>query len=47
MIRRENLCATDPTRTTQALKDIPYGQWREYEPEETVRFYALRLGRQT
>ena len=27
----------------QALKDIPYNQWREYDPEETVRFYALRL----
>ncbi|MGH7331208.1 MAG: ABC transporter substrate-binding protein [Candidatus Rokuibacteriota bacterium] len=27
----------------QALKDIPYGQWREYDPEDTVRFYALRL----
>jgi NitT/TauT family transport system substrate-binding protein len=27
----------------QALKDIPYGKWREYSPEDTVRFYALRL----
>jgi NitT/TauT family transport system substrate-binding protein len=27
----------------QALKDIPYGQWREYDAEDTVRFYALRL----
>jgi NitT/TauT family transport system substrate-binding protein len=27
----------------QALKDIPYGRWREYNPEETIRFYALRL----
>jgi NitT/TauT family transport system substrate-binding protein len=27
----------------QALKDIPYGQWRTYDPEDTVRFYALRL----
>jgi NitT/TauT family transport system substrate-binding protein len=27
----------------QALKDIPYGNWREYNPEDTVRFYALRL----
>jgi hypothetical protein len=21
----------------------PFGKWREYNPEETVRFYALRL----
>jgi NitT/TauT family transport system substrate-binding protein len=27
----------------QALKDIPYGKWREYDPEDTVRFYALRM----
>ena len=25
------------------MKEIPYGQWREYDPEDTVRFYALRL----
>ena len=27
----------------QSLKDIPYNKWREYDPEDTVRFYALRL----
>jgi NitT/TauT family transport system substrate-binding protein len=27
----------------QTLKEIPYGKWREYDPEDTVRFYALRL----
>jgi NitT/TauT family transport system substrate-binding protein len=27
----------------QALKDIPYNRWREYDHEDTVRFYALRL----
>jgi NitT/TauT family transport system substrate-binding protein len=27
----------------QAVKEIPYGRWREYKPEETIRFYALRL----
>ena len=27
----------------QALKEIPYGTWREYDPEDTVRFWALRL----
>ncbi len=29
--------------TLQLMKDIPYGKWREYDPEDTVRFYALRL----
>jgi NitT/TauT family transport system substrate-binding protein len=27
----------------QALGDVPYGKWREYDPEDTIRFYALRL----
>ena len=26
-----------------ALSGIPYGAWREYDPEDTVRYYALRL----
>jgi NitT/TauT family transport system substrate-binding protein len=25
------------------LRELPYGQWREYSAEDTVRFYALRL----
>jgi NitT/TauT family transport system substrate-binding protein len=27
----------------QLMKDLPYGRWREYDPEDTLRFYALRL----
>jgi NitT/TauT family transport system substrate-binding protein len=27
----------------QSLNEIPYDKWREYDPEDTVRFYALRL----
>jgi NitT/TauT family transport system substrate-binding protein len=27
----------------QLMKDLPYGKWREYNPEDTVRFFALRL----
>jgi NitT/TauT family transport system substrate-binding protein len=27
----------------QAMQEIPYGQWREYSAEDTLRFYALRL----
>ena len=34
---------TRPEYALQAVKEIPYGRWREYNPEETVRFYALRL----
>jgi NitT/TauT family transport system substrate-binding protein len=27
----------------QTMQDVPYGKWREYDPEDTVRFYTLRL----
>jgi len=27
----------------QALSELPYDRWREYDAEDTVRFYALRL----
>jgi NitT/TauT family transport system substrate-binding protein len=27
----------------QTLKELPYNRWREYDPEDTVRFYTLRL----
>jgi NitT/TauT family transport system substrate-binding protein len=27
----------------QTMKDLPYDRWRDYDPEDTVRFYALRL----
>jgi NitT/TauT family transport system substrate-binding protein len=27
----------------QTMKEVSYGQWREYDPEDTLRFYALRL----
>jgi len=27
----------------QTMKDVPYNKWRVYDPEDSVRFYALRL----
>ena len=27
----------------QTMNDVPYNRWREYDPEDTIRFYALRL----
>jgi NitT/TauT family transport system substrate-binding protein len=27
----------------QALQEIPYNRWREYDAEDSIRFYALRL----
>jgi NitT/TauT family transport system substrate-binding protein len=33
----------NPEYARQAMKDIPFGRWRDYNAEDTVRFYALRL----
>ena len=33
----------DPEHARQALRELPFGKWRDYNPEETLRFYALRL----
>jgi NitT/TauT family transport system substrate-binding protein len=27
----------------QTLNEVPYNRWREYDPEDTIRFYSLRL----
>ncbi len=29
--------------SAQALRDIPYKRWREYDSADSLRFYALRL----
>jgi NitT/TauT family transport system substrate-binding protein len=29
--------------TLQSVKELPYGRWREFDPEDTMRFYCLRL----
>jgi NitT/TauT family transport system substrate-binding protein len=39
----EKWYATNYDYALQVMKDLPYGKWREYDPEDTVRFYALRL----
>ena len=27
----------------QTLNDVPYNKWRDYDPEDTIRFFSLRL----
>jgi NitT/TauT family transport system substrate-binding protein len=27
----------------QTLNEVPYDRWREFDPEDALRFYALRL----
>jgi NitT/TauT family transport system substrate-binding protein len=27
----------------QAFKEVRYDRWREFEPEDSIRFYALRM----
>ena len=26
----------------ETLNENPYGHWRDYDPEDTIRFYSLR-----
>jgi NitT/TauT family transport system substrate-binding protein len=33
----------DSEYALQTIKELPYDRWREYDPEDTVRFFALRL----
>ena len=33
----------DYGRELQTLQEIPYGHWREFDPDDTTRFYSLRL----
>jgi NitT/TauT family transport system substrate-binding protein len=35
--------ATQYEYARQLMQELPYGMWRDYNPEDTVRFYALRL----
>jgi hypothetical protein len=27
----------------QTLNEVPYNKWRDYDPEDTIRFFSLRL----
>jgi NitT/TauT family transport system substrate-binding protein len=27
----------------QTLRELPFGVWRDFDPEDTVRFFSLRL----
>jgi len=35
--------ATDYQYALETMQQIPYNVWRDYDPEDTLRFYALRL----
>jgi NitT/TauT family transport system substrate-binding protein len=43
LIQKNVIKETEYTNTLPELKHIPYEKWREYNPEDTVRFYALRM----
>ena len=45
IVRTKNLIKeyTMGQETLQALKEVPYNKWRQYDPENTMRFYSLRL----
>jgi NitT/TauT family transport system substrate-binding protein len=34
---------SDYAEALQVMKEVPYTNWRSYDPEDTLRFYALQL----
>jgi len=43
LVDRKLRKAFDQEFMAQALREIPYDKWRDYSPEDTIRFWALRL----
>jgi NitT/TauT family transport system substrate-binding protein len=43
LVDRKLRKADDQEFMAQSLREIPYDKWRHYNPEDTVRFWALRL----
>jgi NitT/TauT family transport system substrate-binding protein len=43
LIANKVITESEYEHTLPELTHIPYGRWREYNPEDTVRFYALRM----
>ncbi|MDH3390764.1 MAG: ABC transporter substrate-binding protein [Desulfobulbaceae bacterium] len=43
LVDRKLRKADDQEFMAQALREIPYDKWRHYSPEDTIRFWALRL----
>jgi len=43
LIANKVIKETEYQHTLPELTHIPYNKWREYNPEDTIRFYALRM----
>jgi NitT/TauT family transport system substrate-binding protein len=43
LVDRKLRKAHDQEFMAQSLREIPYDKWRHYSPEDTIRFWALRL----
>jgi NitT/TauT family transport system substrate-binding protein len=43
LIDKKVIKESEYTHTFPELKHIPYNKWRDYNPEDTIRFYALRM----
>ena len=43
LVDRKLRKADDQEFMAQSLREIPYDKWRHYSPEDTVRFWAVRL----
>ena len=41
LVAEKRLTSYDNAR--QMLREIPYGKWREYDVEDSLRFFTLRM----
>jgi NitT/TauT family transport system substrate-binding protein len=42
-VKHTGICVAPHDYAVQTLRETPYNKWREYYPEDTIRFYSLRL----
>ena len=43
LIEKNVIKESEYMQTLPELTHIPYNKWREYNPEDTIRFYAMRM----
>ena len=43
LVAKKVIKESDYIHTIPELKHIPYNKWRDYNPEDTIRFFALRM----
>ena len=43
LIAARRVAVENDAQAVVILAEVPYDRWRDYDPEDSLRFYALRL----